>query len=281
MKKIYIFNKSGEKEVFSPRKIYEGIKRAGAPKSLARNITEQIKKKAFEGITTREIFDEAKRILFQEKPVAGMKFSLKEAIRKLGPSGFPFEKYIGDIFESLGFFVQLNQHIGGRCVFHEIDFLALKQRQLLIGECKYHYLAGSRVELKVALAVYARFLDIKNGSFLRKKSLKNFRPRPMLVTNTKFTSETIKYAGCIKVDLLGWRYPLDHGLEYLIESEKLYPVTVLPSCDSRFLNILSQEGLMLAKEILSLDHLKLSKTFDLEKESVLQLKKEAQALLSS
>ena len=279
MSKIFIINSLGEREPFSWRKVYQSALRVGAQKALAKHIASQIEKEAYNNIRTREIYKKVQECLYQDFPKGAMRFSLKEAMRKLGPSGFPFEKYVGEIFKRLGFAVQINQHLPGKCVFHEIDLLAKIDRQLLIGECKFHSLPGSRVDLKVALADYARYFDINAGNFFRKASLKKLKTRPMLITNTKFTSEAIRYAECMKIDLLGWRYPMDRGLEYVIESNKFYPITILPSLKGDLLNVCGQEQIMLAQDLLSIDINKCAKKARIPEKRILSLKKEAEILL--
>jgi len=281
MSPLYVINSQGQQEPFSFKKIYISAQRVGAPKPLARNIAIQIQKEAYPGITTKEIYQKIHDALYLEKPVYGMRYSLKEAIRKLGPSGFPFEKYIGAIFQTLGFDVLYHQFISGKCISnYEIDFLAKKDKQLLLGECKFHSFSGNRVDLKVVLANYARFLDIKNGDFFKKEKLKNLKLRPLLVTNTKFTSQVIQYANCYKVDLLGWRYPELRGLEYLIESEKLYPVTILPSINQHILSLFANYHLMLVKDIISPEGLKKLKKIGLLQKEIETLQKEANLLLN-
>lgn len=278
---IYIINSQGQQEPFSFRKVYISAQRVGAPKPLARNIAKKIQQEAYPGITTKEIYQKIRDLLFKEQPVYGMRYSLKEAIRRLGPSGFPFEKYIGALFKTLGFNVLLHQFISGKCISnYEIDFLAKKEKQLIIGECKYHSLSGNRVDLKVALANYARFIDIKNGDFFKKESMKKLKLRTMLVTNTKFTSQVIQYAQCYKIDLIGWRYPELRGLEYLIESEKLYPITILPSINEHILSHLANYHLMLVKDIIGLEGAKKLKKIGLKPKEIEIFQKEANLLLS-
>lgn len=278
---LYVINSQGQKEPFSFKKIYISAQRVGAPKPLARNIAKQIQKEAYPDITTKEIYQKIRSSLFKEEPVYGIRYSLKEAVRKLGPSGFSFEKYIGSIFKTLGFNVLLNQFLSGYCIQnYEIDFLAKKDKQLIIGECKYHSLAGNRVDLKVVLANYARFLDIKNSETFKKGEFKNLKLRTMLVTNTKFTTQVIQYAQCYKIDLLGWRYPELRGLEYLIESEKLYPITILPSVNERILNLFANYHLMLVRDIIEPDSYKQLKKLGLKDSEITTLQKEANLLLS-
>ncbi|MGB9681237.1 MAG: ATP cone domain-containing protein [Minisyncoccia bacterium] len=273
MAKIYVINNLGEKEVFSKSKVFNSARRAGASKELAREIVKKIEKEIYDGIPTNEIYEKIKTYLFQTEVKAGIRYSLKESIRKLGPAGFYFEKYIGEIFKKLGFQVKLNQLVKGKYVDnYEIDFLAEKDKQLILAECKFHHLPSSRVDLKVALIVYSRFLDIKKGGVF-----KGLRIRPMIITNTKFTSQVIKYAEGYKIDLLGWHYPIYRGLEYLIESEKMYPVTILPSANSFILSILARNNVMLVSDLIQIRKEEL-KNFGLKENQIKQLKEEAYLL---
>jgi Holliday junction resolvase len=279
MKPLFVINSRGEKEPFSFQKLSRSAKRAGASEKAAREIADIVKKKVYPGIKTSEIFKEMKKLLKKEIPNAGLRFNLKEGMRKLGPTGFPFEKFIGEVLKRIGFEVELNQYISGRCLGkYEIDFVAKKGREIYIGECKYRNLFGERVHLDDALSNFARFLDIlKNPSFKSKKA-RGFKIKSLLVTNTKFTSRALNYCRCVGVELLGWRSPKNRGLEYLIEKEKLYPVTILPSLRGRLRDILSSEKMMLAEDLLKINPQKFAKKFNISLEQFGLLIKEAQVL---
>lgn len=279
MTQLYVINSRGEKELFSFRKVYQSAKRIGASKSLAEEIAKTIQKEIYPGIKTLEIFKKIKQILRRKAPSLAIKFSLKEAMRKLGPTGFPFEKYIGEIFSQQGFQVKLNQHIQGFCLRYEIDFLARKGNLLYIGECKYRNLSERKVNSNIALSNYARFLDLKKGYFLKQKVFKNLKLKTILVTNTKFTTSAIKYSKCVNTCLLGWRYPKPEGLEHFIESQNLYPITILPSLKKDLADILTLEKIILAKDILKINTVKLARKFKVSPNRFNLLIKEAKILL--
>jgi hypothetical protein len=278
MKKVYIINKLGEKELFSKTKVFNSARRVGASKKLAEEISTTIRKEIYLEMTTNEIFNRVEEILEKEYPKGGIRFRLKEAMMSLGPSGFPFEKYVGGVLEELGFKISLNQYIKGSCVTHEVDVLAKEKKYCLLGECKYHTVPGGRVDLKIGLHHYARYLDIQLGEYF-KKELKNLKPRPIIITNSKFTTKLLKYAECVGLDLLGWKHPSGTGLEYIIETEKFYPITILPSFKDGLLEAFSQQGLMLAQDLLSIDPEKDYKKFGISKRKISNLKKEAEILL--
>ena len=279
MKTIYVINSRGEKEPFSFRKVFRSARRAGASQKLALEIAKKIEKEIYPEIKTREIFKRVKQLLKKEDLRTSLRFSLKEGIRKLGPNGFSFEKYVGEIFSELGFDVSLNLYLKGRCARYEVDFLAKKEDLIYVGECKYRVNQGERIDLKVILEIWARFLDLKEGYL---KQFSKYQVRPILVTNAKFTNQVINYAKCIgEIDLLGWRYPKPKGLEYLIESQKLYPVTILPSFRPIFLEAFEKEKIMLAGDILSLGKKKLYQKIGISSSRIDSLIKEAQILLNS
>ncbi|MCP6717944.1 MAG: restriction endonuclease [Patescibacteria group bacterium] len=272
MKKDYIVNSRGERELFSFDKVYRSSKRAGASDSLAKKIASKVEKNIYPDIKTSKIYSQVKRLL-KQSPALSMKFSLKQAMRKLGPSGFDFEKYIAGIFEKNGYKTKINQIIPGKCIAgYEIDFLAEKDKFFHIGECKYHTFAGARVDLKIALYNYARYLDIFNNSKFKNS-------KTIIVTNTKFTSEAISYCECYGVGLLGWRYPRDKGLEHLIEKHKLYPVTILPSFKAHYKNIFAENRMMMALDLLKFSPSQIVKKLGLSSNEIKRLVQEASVLL--
>ncbi len=266
---------NGEKEAFSAKKVYRSARQSGASKELAEQIVAEVKKKIYPEIKTSKIFQIVRNSLKKERPKAALRFNLKEGIKKLGPTGFPFEKYIGEIFSSNNFKVKLNQHIPGYCSSdYEIDFLAEKNGITYIGECKYRNLFKGKVHSDVALANYARFLDIKKGKFFKGKV------KSLLVTNRKFTSKAIKYSSCVGVELLGWNYPRKKGLEYLIDSQELYPITILPLLYRYLAEIFVSKKMVLAKDILGIDVKKFSRKTKIGEKKLQSLKREAEILFN-
>jgi len=281
-KRIYVINSRGEKELFSFEKVYNSAKRAGAKPSLAQRTAEIIKKEAIPGTKTFDIYRKVRKLLSKESPKSAIRFSLKEGMRKLGPSGFPFEKYIGKVLEREGFEVEINRHLPGRCVKnYETDFVARKGNIIYIGECKYRNKSGDRVHSYDALANYARFRDISAGPEFKAKKYRGCKIESMLVTNTKFTGRTKDYSSCVGVELLGWKYPENRGLERLIDEKGLYPITILPSFRENMRDIFVSRGIMLAGDILKIDPQDFSKQVRLPSGQIQSLIKEAKILLGN
>ncbi|MDP2932638.1 MAG: hypothetical protein Q8N81_00730, partial [bacterium] len=257
---MYVINSRGEQEQFSLQKVERCARRVGANFKLAREIAQQIERKIYNGIPTFEIFKEVKELLNQAQPIFGLKFSLKQAMRDLGPDGFAFEKYAGAIFREAGYAVKLNQFISGKCLSqYEIDFTAEKDGILKIGECKYHSQASDlSVDQEIALANYARFTDILQGKFALTKISQGKEISSILITNTKFSTRAIQYSECSGVELLGWKYPINKGLEVFIDQNKLYPITILPSFKKQWADLFNQRNIILAGDILKLNLEKIS-----------------------
>ncbi|NQU82985.1 MAG: hypothetical protein HQ539_03475 [Parcubacteria group bacterium] len=278
----YVINQRGERELLSVKKVYRAAKNVGASNQLARDIASRIEAEAIDGMTTSDIYKKVRALLHKETPASAMRFSLKEAMRKMGPAGFYFEKFIGAVYKEAGYSVKINQTIAGKCIKdYEIDFVANKQDALKIGECKYRNQPGNRIDMYVALANHARFLDIQSGVFLNKKEFQGLNAKSVLVTNTKFSGHAIKYSKCMGVELLGWRYPEGDGLERLIDKHQLYPITILPSLNKQTAEKFASKDIMLAKDIINVRANTLSRQLGVPSVQLTKLINQAKTLLGS
>jgi len=243
---MYVVGASGEREEFDVEKVRGTCLKAGASKELTDKIAEEIQKKVYDGITTKEILDLTLSLLGEE-PQSAARYDLKRAVMSIGPAGFPFENFMAEVLQNYGYTTKVGEVLKGRCVKHEIDIVAQKDGKRYMIECKYHNASGVYTDLKVALYTYARFLDLKDDF-----------DQPWLVSNTKCTTEAINYAKCVGLKVTGWRYPPGESLDNLIEQRKLYPVTILKSVDESVKSRLFQAKIMLAKDLLerSIDELK-------------------------
>jgi uncharacterized protein YmfQ (DUF2313 family) len=282
MSHIYIINSRGEKEIFSESKLYNSVKRVAISNDLAKEIFNSVKNEIYPGITTLEIFSKIKKLLHKSSKPGAMRFNLKDGMRKLGPTGFLFEKFIAEIFENLGYQVKIDQYLPGHCVKnYEIDLVAQKDDLVYVGECKYRNLAGEMVHQTDALANYARFQDILSGSYFKQEKYNNCKIKTILITNTKFTNNAYDYSSCMGIDLLGWNTPKDEGLQNIIDRHQLYPITLLSSLKGYLKDIMVSEEIMLVSDVLKINPEDFAKKFKLPVSSVLSLVKEAKAVLAS
>ncbi|MGV3609620.1 MAG: restriction endonuclease [Fluviicola sp.] len=219
---------SGERHTFSEDKVRQSLLRSGADKEQIDFIIREIRNQLYDGITTRSIYKIAYSLLKSGSRHYAARYHLKYAIMELGPSGFPFEKYIAELFQKEGYKTQTGQIFQGKCITHEIDVLAEKDTDQLLIECKYHNQSGTSSNVKVPLYIHARFNDIDAHLFKKKESAEK-RRKCWIVTNTRFTVDAIQYAGCSGIKLLGWDHPFGKGLKDQIDHFRLYPITCLTS----------------------------------------------------
>lgn len=270
---IKVIKYNGEREPFSVKKVYNSAMRAGASSSLAREISQKVEKEAYQGIATAEIFKKVKDRLKEENLQLALRFSLKEAMRKLGPAGFLFEDFAREVLSHYGLKVRPSMVISGKCAKYEIDFLAERDNFVYLGECKYRNNPKDKVDVNICLKSFAILDDVKNSGSFKGKEV-NF----LIVTNSKFTDEALRYSSCKKMELLGWNYPKDEGLEDMVEAKKLYPVTILPSFRGYLAEVFKKERIMLVSDIFSLNIEKFSKKVNMPKKQMERLKREAEIL---
>ena len=167
----------------------------------------------------------------------------------LGPTGFPFEKYIAAILKKQGYSVDIDSIISGLCISHEIDVIAVKDNQKIMIECKFHNNIGIRTDVKVALYVFARYQDLTAG-WIDRANTSKFN-QVWLVTNTKATNDAIAYARCMDMKIISWGYPETGNLQDLIEKDNLHPVTCLTSISNHHKKILLENNIVLCKDLLT------------------------------
>lgn len=277
MSEITVIKETGETEEFNKQKILKSLKGSGASTKDAEDAVRKISFSAEPEITTKEIFKMASRHLQGCDVPSRMRYSLKHAIYALGPSGYPFEKYISRIFEADGYEVQVGIIMKGFCVRHEVDVVARNEKEYYTIECKFHHNGKLRSDVKTAMYVNSRFHDLNRA---HKASSRGSRIKHsgLLVTNTKFSSEAIKYARCTGLKTMGWKYPRGGSLEQMIDRQKTYPVTVLPGANRRVLNALFRKDIILASDVHGMDAEELIALTGLDSRTVIRLKSQTRGI---
>ncbi len=266
MKKV--IKASGLEEKFSPRKIYYSILEAGGSKKLANRAISEVKNKFRKKITTEEILKIILKVLKKE-PGISERYNLKRAIMSLGPSGFPFEQFFGDLLREYGYKTKVGNYLKGKKIIHEVDIIAEKDKKYMI-ECKYHNQPGKATKLHPALYTYARFLDINSHKKV---------DEPWLVTNTKCSKDAKDYAKGVGLKITSWNYPQNESLKKLIEKKKLYPITILSLLDEKTKHSLFYEKIVLAKNILNYSILDLREKTGLSEKKVNKILEEVREVL--
>lgn len=243
----YITKATGEREEFDPQKLKNSLLRSGAGEIVADSIVGQIEKEIKDGDSTKEIYIRAFKLLGEEEKPAALKYSLRRAILDLGPTGFPFEQFVAEIFRAKGFETTTGFLARGQCVEHEIDIAAWNQKKLLFIEAKFHNELGLKSDLKVVLYIKARWDDLANVQFAEFGQNKKM-DEGWLFTNTKFSESAVEYAKCRNMNLVGWNYPHTGNLQDLVEETGLHPITCLTTITPSDEKLLMQSGIVLCKQ---------------------------------
>ena len=247
---ILVLKSNGDQVPFDRNKILNALKLAGAKNDESYEILKQIELKLYNGIPTRKIFQLAYSLLKKKKShrVAG-RYRLKKAIFEMGPSGYPFEIFIGALFESFGYKVKVGQQVQGKCVQHEIDVIAIKPGEQIIIECKFHGDYRAKTNVQVPLYINSRFNDIKD-KWVEEDQYKELNIKGYVVTNSRFTQDAIKYAECAGLGLISWDYPKEGSLKYFIDKSGLHPITSLHTLNKTQRKHFLDEGIVLCRELL-------------------------------
>ena len=262
-KDIDIIKSSGQKVKFSLDKLRDSLKHSGANHELVEEIVGKVRDELFEGISTHEIYNRAYALLKKNKSVFASKYKLKKAIYELGPTGFPFERFVAAILKFSGYSVEVGVTMNGVCVTHEIDVVAEKNGMVTVIECKFHNEEGRNCNVKVPLYIHSRYNDVKSYWVTKTNRTKPL-DKGWVVTNTRFTEDAIKYGQCAKLYLLSWDYPENDGLKNRIDRLGLYPITVSGLLTNREKQFLLSRDVVLCRQLLKdkffLDHLGISIT---------------------
>ena len=245
---ILVTKASGESEPFLSDKLMHSLKRAGANNEKIERIVKEVSGKLYNGMSTRKIYRIAFNLLKESSRSLAAKYHLKQAIMELGPSGYPFEKFIGEILRYQGYNIKVGEIVKGKCVNHEIDVIAEKEHHHFMIECKYHNLQGTFSDVKIPLYIQARFKDVE-AAWIQLPGHRTKFHQGWVVTNTRFSSDAIQYGNCAGLKLLGWDYPQKESLKDLIDKLGLYPITCLTTLTKMEKQRLLDRKIVLCKEI--------------------------------
>lgn len=245
---IVVVKANGMRESFDPDKLLASLLNSGATQAAAEEVLNHVAPEIHDGTSTDEIYKHAFEVLRNLNRPLARRYSLRRAVMDLGPTGFPFEDFVAEIFKAKGFNTLTRQTVLGGCVPHEVDVVAWNGKKLIMTETKFHNELGTKSDLKVALYVKARFDDLKHNVFSY-----GGQGRPLdegwLITNTKFSSTALHYGVCQNLVMIGWNYPEQGSLQDMIESEALYPLTCLTSLSLGEKGLLMRSGVVLCKSL--------------------------------
>lgn len=246
---ILVKKASGEEQPFRVEKLESSLRNAGAGDEVIKQILADIVDWIYTGVTTKKIYNRAFQLLKRLRNVSAIRYKLKQSMLEMGPTGYPFEHFIGQVFERMGYGVEVGITLEGRCVTHEMDVIATKDHHQHLVECKYRQDQGKIVTVQTPLYVRARVNDIVDR-YHEEKKFEGYTFTGWVVTNTRFSSDSINYGKCSGLKLLGWDYPEGNSLKNIIEQEKLYPVTALTNLTRKEKQQLLDAGIVTCPQLL-------------------------------
>ena len=275
---MLVIKADGRRERFNKLKIINSLQRVGIAEAQAKTMASELQSK-FPGVVQSDyIFQELIGRLSRIDSTVAARYNLRRAIMHLGPSGYPFEKYVGRILAELGYETKTNLFLKGNCVMHEVDVIARKERTHYLIECKYHNTPGARSDVKVALYSWARFVDIRQR-WEKEASHYGEQHVSWLITNTRFTKDAIDYGRCMGVKITGWGYPLEQSLEDMISQSESYPINIFPQLGSALVHRkLFDAKIVLASDLLRHSLKELQRKTGLKAQELATLQNEARKL---
>jgi len=266
---IEINKASGEKVKFSLQKLRASLRHSGADDITIEQVINKVKDELYQGISTKEIYNRVFALLKKKKSHFASKYKLKKAIYELGPTGFPFERFVSTILHYSGYKTEVSKIIQGQCIKHEVDVIAHKKNETTIIECKFHSEQGNNCNAKVPLYINSRYQDLKTHWNANKKNGTKLT-QGWVVTNTRFTKDALQYGKCVDLYLLSWDYPIGNALKNRIDRLSLYPITVSTLLTAKEKEYLLQRNIILCRELVDesfyLDYLNIS---EIRKEKII------------
>lgn len=247
---ISVVKSSGESAPFDESKLRWSLERSGATSSKVDEIIAVVNGELFDGITTKQIYKRAFSLLRKGSAGQAGRYKLRNAILEFGPTGYPFEQFMGRMMEEQGYEVKVGVVVQGHSVKHEIDVWAERGDEVVMIECKYHNRADVKCDVKVPMYILSRYYDVKkqwekeNGG--TKKKL-----RVSIATNTLFSVDAQDFARAYRIELIAWAYPERGNLRERIDNSGIYPVTCLTSLSKQDKKLLLEQDLVLVRDVLN------------------------------
>ncbi len=249
-----VTKRSGEKVPFDQQKLKRSLERTGVGEQDIQDIINQVNKQLVDGLSTHKVYQMAYSILRRKSHQVAGKYRLKKAIFELGPTGYPFEKFVGELLKYQGYHVLVGQIVKGHCVDHEVDVIAEKENKKFMIECKFHQAPGKKSDVKVSLYIQSRFLDVEKQWNKNPNESLRFH-QGWIVTNTRFTDDALRYGKCAGLQLISWDYPQQGSLKQRIDLAGLHPITALNSITKKEKQLILNKDIVLCRN-LKPEHLK-------------------------
>ncbi len=244
-----VTKRNGEITAFDESKLKSSLRRVGATEEEIERIANYIHNQFVDGMSTHALYKMAYAHLRSQSSKTAGRYRLKKAIMELGPTGHPFEQLVGELFKSEGYKVQVGIVDKGACVDHELDVVAEKDKSRIMAECKFHNDIRRKSDVKVALYIQSRFVDMRQA-WKQQSTDSQMTYEGWIVTNTRFTVDALQYGLCSGLKMISWDYPINMSLRDWIDRAGFHPITVLQSLTKAEKTKLIDEDIILCRNIL-------------------------------
>lgn len=234
-------------EEFNEKKYRRSLEKTGLNLTECHEISEVVGD-IHNYFSTKELHQATYKALLKKSKLHAANYNIKQAIFRLGPTGYPFEILCAQMLNAKGYETKVSCMVKGIHVKHEVDVIAKREDGDIYCECKYHSKKYHKNDIKIPLYVNSRFLDIKEAH-----PELNFEYA--IFSNTQFSKDAIRYANGVGLQLFSMNYPEKNTFCDIIRKYKVYPVTVLKSLRVKDHNDLLEKGIVVIKQI-EPDHLK-------------------------
>ncbi|MBT5808286.1 hypothetical protein HOI18_03360 [Candidatus Uhrbacteria bacterium] len=243
---LLVTKKNGQLVPYDPNKSIASMERTGVDQKTIKEVMRVVRTKIVPKMKTSAIHDLIIKELSNQKPWAAARYDLREAITKLGPAGYNFEKYVASILDAYGYDATNPEELQGACVTHEVDVMAKKDGRIAFIEAKFRHDNRATIGIKDTMSTWARFLDLVDGS---KVGLCPHFDEAWLVTNARFTDQSLKYGHCKNMVLIGWNHPKERSFAKMVDLDALYPVTIIKELKPDELERFAKADIMLCREL--------------------------------
>jgi hypothetical protein len=243
-----VIKSDGSKEPFDARKLRDSLISARSSLDVADEIVASITATIKPNDTTARIYQAAHKLLAKrERPVAS-RYGMRRSLLELGPTGFPFERFVGELYRADGYSVMVGEMMYGACVSHEVDVVAWNDADVIALEAKFHNDLAFKTDTKVVLYVKARVDDLQTHSHkIAGKS--RMVTRGAIATNTKFTDTAETYAACVGIELLSWETPRGDNLYDRMGRHGIFPVSSLTTLKPHEKRAIAESGIVDTKTL--------------------------------
>ncbi|MFC7523618.1 restriction endonuclease [Parapedobacter sp. GCM10030251] len=239
---------SGELVEFDVNRLKGSLSKSGASQDVVDEVWDTMRPMVYDGINTRDLYKLAFRLLKREADSFAARYSLKRALRDLGPAGYFFEQWVAKLFGHANYQTLTGQLLVGNAVTHEIDVVAQKDNEMLLVECKFRNTEDAKITVTTPMYFLSRVKDFQGRKF-------SFFGEPMeftagwLVTNAYMTTDSLHFAQYYGINLLSWDHPADSSIKRRVDNAGLYPITCLTTVTKSEKDTLLKQGCILVKDI--------------------------------